>query len=59
MDKLGFKFVEALSLVYIYLLIFTFSFAYAIKVNKIFFKVVDYLGGCFKGIGGIRLIISI
>ncbi len=59
MDKLGFKLIKALSLVYIYLFIFILGFIYAIKVNKIFFKIVDYLNSCFKRISGIRLIINI
>ncbi len=59
MDKLSFKFIKALNLVYIYLFIFIFSFIYIIKVNKIFSEVVDYLDSYFKKIGSIKLIINI
>ncbi len=58
-DKLGFKLVKALSLVYTHLLIFTLSFAYIIRVNKVFSKVVNYLGSYLEGISSIRLITSI
>ncbi len=59
MDKLSFKLIKALSLVYIYFFIFILSFIYVIKVNKIFFEIVDYLGSYLKRIGGIRFIINI
>jgi hypothetical protein len=51
--------VKALGLIYIYLLILTLSFVYIIRVNKVFTKVVDYLGSYLKRVGSIRLILSI
>jgi len=57
--KLGLKLVKTLSLVYIYLLIFPLSFVYTIRVNEVFFKVVDHSSNYFEGINGIKLVSSI
>jgi hypothetical protein len=59
MNKLGLKLVKALSLVYIHLLVLLLNFMYAIRVNEMFFKVINYLGNYFKGVNGIKLILSI
>ena len=59
MDELGLELVKALSLVYIYLLVLPLNFMYAIRVNEVFFKVIDHLGNYLEGVSSIRLISSI
>ena len=58
-NKLNLKLVKVLNLVYIYLLIFPLDFVYIIKINKVFFEIIDYLNNYFKGISNIRLISNI
>jgi hypothetical protein len=58
-DKLGFKLIEGLNLVYLQLLVFISSFIYIVRVNKIFTKVVNYLYSCLERVSSIRLISSI
>jgi hypothetical protein len=58
-DKLGLKLVKALSLVYTYLLILSLNFIYVIRVNEVFFKVIDHLGNYLKGVNSIKLISSV
>jgi predicted neutral ceramidase superfamily lipid hydrolase len=58
-DKLGLELVKALSLVYTYLLILLLNFMYMIRVNEVFFKVIDHLGNYLKGVNSIELILSV
>jgi hypothetical protein len=51
--------VKALSLVYTHLLVLLLGFAYVIKINEVFFKVIDHLGNCLKGVNGIGLVSSV
>jgi hypothetical protein len=58
-NELGLELVKALSLVYTHLLVFPLGFAYAIRVNEVFFEVIDHLGNCLEGVSGIGLVSSV
>ena len=59
MDKLGLELVETLSLVYMYLLVLLLGFVYTIRVDKVFFEIVDYLNNYLEGVSGIGLVSSV